>query len=248
MSKSFLRERETIHKRDAKSQIIVETSEFILLLNGACALFATTIQSRRPLQHQNRSSILMILVSNSPSDSEWLLPTVTNNYEARLARRKRSLDEACEEKQELTKMHTRRSNKKTKVEGSLQDVLNASNASNACIDRAPHEVLAGAGDWIFEPLQVVEDNELVTGDTAPSHEAVDVGKVISILLAAISASRRRDESPEPPARSHRPHPTSPLSNSYYRTPFIRKSVGGPRRGRIEPGLRKWVMCKNHVEE
>jgi hypothetical protein len=185
----------------------------------------------------------MIVFSKPPTEPEWILPTVTNTHEARLAGRKRGYDEACEEKQELTQMHTRRFNKKAKIDGSFQVALNA---SNACIDPAPHEVLAGAGDWKFEPL--VEDNNLLTADDVPPSESVDVEKVISILIEAMNASSQRAESPEPPARPHQHRPTSPLSDSCHRTPFIRKSVGGPCRGRTDPGLRKWVMCKNHVEE
>ncbi|KAF8495324.1 hypothetical protein JB92DRAFT_1110667 [Gautieria morchelliformis] len=194
----------------------------------------------------------MIAVPQSSPTPEWILPATSNNCEARLPGRKRGHDEVCEETQELMVMGTRRPNKKPKLECSFRDV---SNTSNACIDsRAPHEFLAGAGDWKFEPLvdhtlvleeESQQDDPL---DPKPSSDTVDVDKVIAILLEAMKPSNQRMYSPEPSDRSYQRGPTSPLSDSSHRTPFVRKSVGGPCRGRTDPGLRRWVVSKNHIED
>ena len=196
----------------------------------------------------------MIVVSQPSPTLEWILPTTTNNHKVSLPGRKRGRDEACEEIQELTAMCTKHPNKKTKIEDTLWDV---SNASDACIDtRAPHEFLEGASDWKFEPLvkhnalsdEGVQRSDLVDGDNSLPNEPVDVAKVIAILLEAMKSSSQGNGSPELPASSYRRHPTSPLSDSFHRAPFIRKSVGGPCRGRIDPGLWRWVVCNNHLEE
>jgi hypothetical protein len=194
----------------------------------------------------------MSVVPHSSPTPEWILPVTTNNYEARLPGRKRGHEEVCEETQDLMVTCTRRPNKKPKLDGSFRDVSNASNASLE--QRAPHEFLADAGDWKFEPLVdhnlvLEEDSQQdVPLDPKPSNDPVDVGKVIAILLEAMKASNQRMETPEPPDRSYQRHPTSPLSDPSYRAPFVRKSVGGPCRGRTDPGLRRWVVSKNHIEE
>lgn len=198
------------------------------------------------VDHKNTEvvDILMIVFSQPFSDPEWILPTVTNCQEIHLVGRKRGHDEGCEEKQELKQMHTRCPNKKAKLEGSLQDVSNASNTRPDLW--APHEILADASDWKFEPL--VEQRDVIMEEDIPQKGLVDVDRVVAILLEAMSGPSCRAQSLEPPANSYQRHPTSPLSNSDRRMPFIRKSVGGPLRGRTDPGLRRWVVCKNHVEE
>lgn len=195
----------------------------------------------------------MILVSQPPSTPEWILPASTNNYDVGLAGRKRGCDETNEGKQGLTIMCARPPNKRTRLGDAFRNV---SNTSNACNDsRAPHEFLGGAADWKFEPLvkqSAVSDTDSqdhdLDGDNSPPSQPVDVEKVVAILLEAMRSSNQRTETPEPPARSYQHYPTSPLSDSFCRTPFVRKSVGGPCRGRTDPGLRRWVVCRNHLEE
>ncbi|KAF8574569.1 hypothetical protein K439DRAFT_1624222 [Ramaria rubella] len=197
----------------------------------------------------------MTLVSPPFSTPEWIFPTITNKYEPRLASRKRCYDaDRDEQNQENTEMHSREANKKAKLMEPLRNVSNASNASvNA---RAPQEFMAGTGDWRYEPHghdeAIFNQGDDYEDDADAPAKPVDVEKVIAILLNAINASHQKSTSElgdvVPCARSYHRQPTSPLSDSSVRTPFVRKSVGGGCRGRLEPGLKKWVLCKNHVQE
>ena len=181
----------------------------------------------------------MTLVSQPLSTPEWCFPTFASNYESRLAGRKRGLDEGEEEHNDL-----RGPNKKAKVADLLKNMSNVSNTSdNMSLEaRAPHETLAGADDWRYEPIiPDSAENEFQLEEPEP----IDVEKVIAILLEALNPPIAK---PDPPKPSYRPRPTSPLSNSPDRVPFVRKSVRGACPGRLDPSLQKWVLSKNHYEE
>lgn len=186
----------------------------------------------------------MTLVSQPLSTLEWCFPTITNKYEARRAGRKRGHDAECEGEQ-LEHMDLRGPTKKPKVADSPGSVSNVSNASNnmALEAMAPHEPLAGADDWRYEPRMPDSVQNEFPLEEEP--EPIDVEKVIAILLQALNPPSTK---PDPPMRSCRPYPTSPLSNSPDRVPFVRKSVGGPCPGKPDLSLQKWVLSKNHYEE
>ena len=94
--------------------------------------------------------------------------------------------------------------------------------------------------------------------TVPSPPQIE--QVISIIVDALTSSTSTTSSgtpPDPPITvlssnvpvkptiSSHPTPTSPLSNSPNRAPFVRKVIGGSCAGKTEPSLYRWVLCKNH---
>ncbi|KAF8521219.1 hypothetical protein BU17DRAFT_88119 [Hysterangium stoloniferum] len=181
----------------------------------------------------------MALISQAlEPHKQWNFSAITNYRGSdRVAGRKRSRDVDDENENESMCHHEsnlRGSSKKFRV----KDVLDASSLMSA-FDGAfshPESVKDGVP---------VQDNNAIT---ATATEALEVAKVIAILLDTLDKKKSQQLLPSPQASPHRRLPTSPLSDSPYRAPFVRKEVGGVCRGRVEPGLQKWLLRKNHMDE
>jgi hypothetical protein len=101
----------------------------------------------------------------------------------------------------------------------------------------------------------------VTQSTTPSPPIEDVISIIVDALTSNVSTTQTTPSNSPPPEapitvlsstvpakrisSTRAAPTSPLSESPNRIPFVRKVIGGSCAGKREPRLYRWVLCKNH---
>jgi len=123
----------------------------------------------------------------------------------------------------------------------VKDVLDASSLMSAFHGSlSPRE----SAERIKDDVPIVDNNAM----TATATGALEVAKVIAILLDTLDKTKSDKLLPPPQASPYRRLPTSPLSNSPYRAPYVRKQVGGVCRGRVEPGLQKWLLRKNHMDD
>lgn len=171
----------------------------------------------------------MAVLSESSVSMSWPFPSITNNYDdpRKVVKRKRSYEHlgkvGCDEDQHLA----RYSHKRLRV-------TTVSDASNI-----PHS------------LHAEEYDRHGCADNPPlSTNSADVANFLALLLDGLN-KHSKIESPSEILRPLSPYqrrPTSPLSQSPYRQPFIRKRVGGHCNGRVEPSLQRWVLYNRHIQE
>lgn len=115
-----------------------------------------------------------------------------------------------------------------------------------------------------EPHQLHRESVSPAAQAAPlTSQSPQIEQVISIIVDALTSNTSTTETTpssapsDPPitvlssnvpvtsVSSFRSTPTSPLSDSPDRAPFVRKVIGGSCAGKTEPSLYRWVLCKNH---
>jgi hypothetical protein len=179
----------------------------------------------------------MATISHPLALTQWTFPAMCNYRDSdRMASRKRSRD-VDDESENGNIFHHENSLRGASKKARVHDAFDASSIMGA-FDAS----LSRADDRIKDDGLV---QDYVNESTAAT-EALEVAKVIAILLDTLDkkTSEYIPSRPNPYKRL----PTSPLSDSPHRAPFVRKVVGGVCAGRVDQGLQKWLLRKNHIDK